>query len=131
VSVSVRSSRGARRAPVAPPNNDAADEETFRPYRRLALHVLARAVRDLIGPKSLADDRDSARVFFADSRMLAHWCRVAALDPRSLAERAAAADAALTAGSAGPRRSRPPVSTPTRRPGHAIRIPRVAAAQAS
>jgi hypothetical protein len=76
---------------------DAAEAEGFRPYRRLAMHVLARAVRDLIAPDSLPRDRDSARAFFAHSRMLPLWCRIAAIDPHCMADRAAAADAARVA----------------------------------
>jgi hypothetical protein len=63
-------------------------EEGFRPYRLLAINVLARAVRDLAATASAAD-RESAKSFFADSGMLFHWCRVAALDPRWIAARAA------------------------------------------
>ncbi len=63
-------------------------EETFRPYRHLAIRVLASALRDMIDPAGSAADRESARVFFADSAMLFHWCRVAALDPHWIADRA-------------------------------------------
>jgi len=52
------------------------------PYRRLAIHVLARALRDLSNPAASPTDRESARRFLIGSPMLAHWCRLAALDPR-------------------------------------------------
>ncbi len=55
------------------------------PYRRLAIHVLARALRDLSNPASSPTDRESARQFLNGSPMLAHWCRLAALDPRLVA----------------------------------------------
>jgi hypothetical protein len=57
-------------------------EEAFLPYRHLALHVLARALRDLANANGSATDRESARLFLAGSPMLFHWCHVAALDPR-------------------------------------------------
>jgi hypothetical protein len=63
--------------------------ESFRPYRRLAIGVLALAMADLTEPARSATDRESARVFLAGSGMLAHWCRVAALHPSWVAERAA------------------------------------------
>lgn len=56
-------------------------DEAFLPYRHLALHVLARALRDLSSAAGGAADRESARMFLAGSPMLSHWCRVAALDP--------------------------------------------------
>jgi hypothetical protein len=34
-------------------------------------------------------DRESARLFYDDSAMLFHWCRVAALDPHWMSDRAA------------------------------------------
>jgi hypothetical protein len=58
-------------------------------YRHLAVRVLARALRDLSDPAGSATDRESARRFFAGSRMLFHWCRVAELDPRWIVHRAA------------------------------------------
>jgi hypothetical protein len=67
---------------------DARTEEGFRPYRRLAVRVLARALSDLADPGSSTADRETARAFFAGSGMLAHWCRVAALDPGRVARRA-------------------------------------------
>jgi hypothetical protein len=63
-------------------------DEAFRPYRQLAIRVLTRALRDMVNPLGTATDRESARAFFAGSTMLEHWCRVAALDPRWLADRA-------------------------------------------
>jgi hypothetical protein len=57
-------------------------DEAFIPYRHLALHVLARALRDLSNAAAPATARESARLFLAGSPMLFHWCRVAALDPR-------------------------------------------------
>jgi hypothetical protein len=56
-------------------------DEAFRPYRHLAVRVLARALEDLSNPTGSATDRESARLFLAGSGMLFHWCRVAALDP--------------------------------------------------
>lgn len=55
--------------------------EEFAPYRNLAMHVLARALRDLAAPAASPGDRESARRFLAGSPMLFHWCRVASLDP--------------------------------------------------
>ena len=57
-------------------------DEAFMPYRHLALHVLASALRDLSNAAAAATDRESARLFLAGSPMLLPWCRVAALDPR-------------------------------------------------
>jgi hypothetical protein len=56
-------------------------EEALRPYRRLAIRVLERALLDVTNAAGSAKDRESARVFLASSRMLGLWCRVAALDP--------------------------------------------------
>ncbi len=67
---------------------ESSGDETFRPYRHLAVRVLARALQDLTNPAGLATHRESARVFFAGSSMLSHWCRVAALDPRWITDRA-------------------------------------------
>jgi hypothetical protein len=67
----------------------AACDEAFMPYRHLAVRVLACALRDVSDPAGSQTDRDSARLFFAGSPMLFHWCRVAALDPRLVARRAA------------------------------------------
>jgi hypothetical protein len=55
-------------------------DEQLRPYRGLAVRVLARAFQDLTNPVR-SSDRESARVFLAGSGMMLHWCRVAALDP--------------------------------------------------
>jgi hypothetical protein len=63
-------------------------DDDLMPYRRLAMRVLDRALRDLAGCSESSTDRESARAFFADSAMLAHWCRVAALDPHWIARRA-------------------------------------------
>lgn len=73
-------------------------EETFRPYRRLAMGVLALAFSDLTKPARSATDRESARVFLAGSRMLAHWCRVAALHPSWVADQAAKQTATADSG---------------------------------
>lgn len=50
------------------------------PYRTLALRVISLAVQDLITPGHAASERETARAFFAGSRMLGHWCRVAEID---------------------------------------------------
>ena len=55
--------------------------EHFRPYRQLAVRVLAMALRDAADPGGSPADRESARTFVRGSNMLLHWCRVAALDP--------------------------------------------------
>ncbi len=55
------------------------------PYRRLAMHVLVRALLDLSNPAASPGDRESARRFLTGSPMLFHWCRVAAVDPRLVA----------------------------------------------
>ena len=68
----------------------ASPEESFRPYRHLAIRVLVRALRDMANGASA--DRESARIFLNGSGMLLHWCHVAALDPTviaSLAEKLA------------------------------------------
>jgi len=62
-------------------------DDAFRPYRHLAIRVLMSALRDAASVTGSKANRDSARVFFANSRMLSHWCRVAALDPHSIADR--------------------------------------------
>jgi hypothetical protein len=61
-------------------------EERFRPYRHLAMRVLARAVLDLVDLTASTADRESARAFLSGSVMLRHWCRVAALDPDCVRE---------------------------------------------
>ncbi len=68
-------------------------DEALLPYRRLAIQVLGRALRDLLNPDASAADHQSAHTFLSGSPMLVYWCRVAALDPR----RAAAQFARLTA----------------------------------
>ena len=62
-------------------------DEAYRPYRRLAVGVLARALQDLSNPAGTATDRESARVFFTGSGMLSYWCLVASLDPQWVAGR--------------------------------------------
>ncbi len=69
-------------------------DEGFRPYRRLAMHVLVRALQDLSNPSASPGDRESARRFLTGSPMLFHWCRVAALDPRLVATHMATLPAA-------------------------------------
>ena len=58
-----------------------AGDAGFAPYRHLAMHVLALALRDLSNPAASPGDRESARRFLSGSPMLLHWCRVAARDP--------------------------------------------------
>ena len=73
-------------------SRDRPPEESFRPYRQLAIRVLLRALRDVVGPNGASADRESARIFLNGSSMLLHWCHVAALDPTvvaSLAEKLA------------------------------------------
>jgi hypothetical protein len=55
-------------------------DEGFRPYRYLAMRVLAQAFVDLENP-ARSSHRESARVFLAGSAMMIHWCRVASLEP--------------------------------------------------
>jgi hypothetical protein len=62
-------------------------DNDFRPYRDLAVRVLACAFRDLT-ETSRSSDRDSARVFLAGSGLMRHWCRVANLDPICVANHA-------------------------------------------
>ncbi len=69
-------------------------EDAFTPYRRLAMHVLVRALQDLSNPAASPSDRESARRFLTGSPMLFHWCRVAALDPRRVARHMATLPAA-------------------------------------
>jgi hypothetical protein len=69
-------------------SKDQSCDEAFTPYRHLAMHVLARALRDLSNPGS-PTDCESARRFLAGSPMLLHWCRVAALDPRLVTQHVA------------------------------------------
>ena len=64
-------------------------DKTFLPYRYLAIQVIDRALKDVTSSTGSVADRESARLFFAESSMLAHWCRVAALDPHSMADRVA------------------------------------------
>jgi hypothetical protein len=63
------------------------DEEAFRPYRRLALRVLERALLDLTAEAGSISDRESAQLFLASSRMLVLWCQIAGLDPSHIVRR--------------------------------------------
>lgn len=72
---------GQRRRGVSRVERSIACDEKLRPYRQLAIRVLARAVLDVSDPAGSANDRESARAFLAGSAMLEHWCHVAALDP--------------------------------------------------
>ena len=78
--------RGRRsRSAVQPPSRRAnAPPEHLLPYRRVALNVIGRAIRDLASPA----ESMTARAFFAGSGMLHHWCALAELDPASVAARA-------------------------------------------
>jgi hypothetical protein len=64
-----------------------ARDEGFRPYRDLAVRVLACAFRDLTNA-GRSSDRESARLFLAGSGMMRYWCQVAALDPTGVADHA-------------------------------------------
>lgn len=64
------------------------DEAGLRPYRHLAIRVLARAFLDLANPGGSAADRESARMFLAGSGLMFHWCRVAAVDPSCIRKHA-------------------------------------------
>lgn len=64
------------------------DDASLRPYRHLAVRVLARALLDLANPAGSPTDRESARMFLAGSGMLLHWCRVAAVDPSCVVKHA-------------------------------------------
>ena len=59
-------------------------------YRRLAIHVINLALRDLTSAGGSDADRESARTFFAGSRMMRHWCAVAELDAIRLVRHVAA-----------------------------------------
>jgi hypothetical protein len=72
---------GHRRRGISLAGSSIACDERLRPYRQLAIRVLARAVLDVTDPAGSANDRESARAFLAGSDMLEHWCHVAALDP--------------------------------------------------
>jgi hypothetical protein len=63
--------------------------ESFRPYRHLAVRVLARAFLDLRDLSQSAATRESARFFLSGNGLLCHWCRVAALDPGWIVKQAA------------------------------------------
>ncbi len=62
-------------------------DELLAPYRALALRVISLAVQDLTVPGHGAASRETARVFFSDSRMLNYWCELAELDPRAIRDR--------------------------------------------
>jgi hypothetical protein len=53
----------------------------------LAVGVIDRAFRDLIGVGGSRADQESARVFLAGSPMFYHWCAVANLNPTWMVER--------------------------------------------
>lgn len=59
-------------------------------YQHLALRVISLALRDMAGPGGTAEDRASARTFFAGSVMFKHWCAVAQLDPCRVMRQASA-----------------------------------------
>jgi hypothetical protein len=71
-----------------------APDETFRPYRHLAMRVLMSALRDAADDRGSMANRESALAFLSDSSMFLHWCRVAALDPRAVAKHSSALTAA-------------------------------------
>jgi hypothetical protein len=79
---------GRRWKPARFTERSIALDERLRPYRHLAVRVLARALLDAIDPGGSSTDRESARAFLAGSIMLEHWCRVAGLDPACVAEHA-------------------------------------------
>jgi hypothetical protein len=60
------------------------DDDGLGPYRTLALRVISLAVRDLITPGTQASDRSTARAFLSGSGTLAHWCRLADIDPAAI-----------------------------------------------
>ena len=59
--------------------------ETFRPYKRLAVRVIALALQDAANPVGSPTHAESARTFLAGSPMLRLWCEIAHLDPHSIA----------------------------------------------
>lgn len=59
-------------------------EERLAPYRTLALRVISLAVHDLVAPRTLASERDTARAFLSGSLMLTHWCTLADINPDSI-----------------------------------------------
>ena len=69
------------------------DDFGLRPYRQLAVRVLARALLDLSSSSGTRADRESARAFLAGSGMLLHWCHVAAIDPSRIVKHARGLDA--------------------------------------
>jgi hypothetical protein len=81
-------SGGGRRSPLRRASSNQLRDELFRPYRDIAVRVLACAFQDLVAPQRTSD-RESARRFFAGSGMMYHWCRVAALDPGCVVNHAA------------------------------------------
>jgi len=99
---------GRRWKPARPTERSIACDEQLRPYRHLAIRVLARALLDVIDPGGSPNDRQSARAFLAGSIMLQHWCRLAGLDAGCVAEHAER----FTMGSA---------TMPARTPGRTLR----------
>jgi len=97
---------GHRRRVVFPVGRSITCDERLRPYRQLAIRVLARAVLDVTDPAGSTNDRESARAFLSGSAMLEHWCHVAAVDPHSFG----ASLERLTQSVTTPKRLRP--STP-------------------
>ena len=80
------------------PTERVVDAPFMVPYRHLAIRVLASALRDISDPARSPTDRESARLFFAGSTMLFHWCRVAAVDPHRIVHHVATLTGARTAG---------------------------------
>jgi hypothetical protein len=74
-----------KRRSITVAGRSVACDERWRPYRQLAIRVLARAVLDVTNPAGSANDRETARAFLAGSAMLEHWCHVAAVDPLCIA----------------------------------------------
>jgi hypothetical protein len=81
---------------MAPGADAGGDHIGLRPYRHLAVRVLAQALLDVARPTGPAADRESARVFLAGSPMLSHWCHLAAIEPSWFVERATRRSAGQT-----------------------------------
>jgi hypothetical protein len=58
---------------------------SVHPYSRLAVRVIALALRDAADPADMRPEAESARTFLAGSSMLRLWCEVAQLNPDSVA----------------------------------------------